>query len=84
MIPAPRRLVLLDEVGNTERVLAELPAAGLHDEIRRQAAAHPGRLVAGEYQLRGGWRRFLIAGLPLSVSVTGHHEADIEHPKEDS
>lgn len=77
MTTAPRRLVLLRADGTAESVLAELPAAEMHDEIRRQAALYPGRLVAGEFLLRGEWRRFLVAGLPRDpayFSEEGHHE----------
>ena len=62
--PAPRRIVLLgdSEDGSAERVLAEPTADAMHREVVRQAAAHPGRLVAAEWKEDGEWVRWVIAG----------------------
>lgn len=43
-------------------MLAEVPAAALHTEIRLAAARHPGRRIAGEFLTERGWVRFLTAG----------------------
>jgi hypothetical protein len=61
---APRRLVLLaaGDDGPAEKVLAEYPgeqARKVHEDIQRQAAQHPGRVVAAEWQGPLGWTRFL-------------------------
>jgi hypothetical protein len=62
----PRRLVLLGagEDSEVRQVLAEYPAGGikgsqLHAELQRQAADHPGTLVAVEWLGPLGWTRFL-------------------------
>ena len=57
--PSPRRIVLLDENGAVERVLAELPAAQVHGELRKHAEWHPGRVVGAEWQKGTDWIRWL-------------------------
>ena len=59
-----RRVVLLgaDDHGDHERVLCEPEAKDLHTEVVKQAIAHPGRRVAGEFFIKGEWRRFLWGG----------------------
>jgi hypothetical protein len=66
---APRRIVLLssdDKQSTVESVLAEyadkeVTGAKLHGDLQKQAAAHPGRLVAGEWHGPLGWTRFIWA-----------------------
>ncbi|MBY0228440.1 MAG: hypothetical protein K2W96_04080 [Gemmataceae bacterium] len=66
---APRRIVLLkgdDNQGEVESVLAEysgkdVTGARLHGDLRKQAEAHPGRVVAGEWHGPLGWTRFIWA-----------------------
>ena len=62
----PRRIVLLtgDEQSAVGEVLVELrgddvTGKRLHAEIQKQAAAHPGRVVAAEWLGNLGWTRFL-------------------------
>jgi hypothetical protein len=62
----PRRIVLLTDGEESEvgEVLAELrgddvTGKRLHAEIQKQAAAHPGRVVAAEWLGNLGWTRFL-------------------------
>jgi hypothetical protein len=62
----PRRLVLLADGDDStvERVLAEYSGTetngkGVHEDIQRLAAAHPGRCVAAEWLSPLGWTRFL-------------------------
>jgi hypothetical protein len=66
MTRAPRRIVLLtdgeqSEVGEVlvEHKGDEITGNRLHAEIQKQAAAHPGRLVAAEWLGNLGWTRFL-------------------------
>lgn len=61
---AKRRVVLLgpDDHGLPVVVLSTPTADNLHAEIVRQAAAHSGRRVAGEYHDRGEWVRWVWAG----------------------
>ena len=62
----PRRLVLLrdGEHGEVERVLGEYTGAeadgtGIHTDVQRFAAEHPGKHVAAEWLGPLGWTRFL-------------------------
>ena len=62
----PRRIVLLtgDEQSAVGEVLVELRGDDvtgnrLHAEIQKQAAAHPGRVIAAEWLGNLGWTRFL-------------------------
>jgi hypothetical protein len=53
-----------DEQSAVERVLQEyagsqISGTRLHADLQRQAAEHPGRLVAAEWQAALGWTRFL-------------------------
>ena len=62
--PASRRIVILgaEDHGEPEAVLCEPEAKDLHSEVVKQAIAHPGRRVAGEFFIKGEWRRFLWGG----------------------
>lgn len=63
--PATRRLVLLAADGSVARVLAEPPAAMVHQEIRRLAKENPGEMVAAEWLSTLGWQRWItIEGQP--------------------
>jgi hypothetical protein len=63
---APRRIVLLEgdaDDGPVAAVLkeysgAEVSGTKLHSELPKQAAAHPGRVVAAEWHGPLGWTRF--------------------------
>ena len=66
---APRRIVLLssdDKNAPVDAVLAEytdkeVTGARVHGDLLVQAAAHAGRLVAGEWHGPLGWTRFIWA-----------------------
>jgi hypothetical protein len=62
----PRRIVLLqgDERSEIDKVLAEyegtqVSGRRLHEDVRRQAAQHPGQQIAAEWLGPLGWTRFL-------------------------